>query len=252
MKRTKIYGWKRDLPDFRDYKFGYTYVPKDLPSKVDLRRFFPVAYNQGSLGSCTAQAIAAACQYELVQHKGKAGSFTPSRLFIYYNERYLENTIPYDAGSTLRSGVKSLNKWGFCEEELYPYIIKDFVKKPSQKVYEAAYPRRIYQYGRVNQDRESLCFNLADSQPIVFGFAVYESFESKKVGSSGVVPFPKSDESCLGGHAVTLVGYDKNKQVYIFRNSYGSKWGDNGYGYLPFSYVENASLAGDFWVIKAL
>ena len=61
---------------------------------------------------------------------------------------------------------------------------------------------------------------------------------------------PDRSERMLGGHAVLLVGYDDNKQLYKFRNSYGTGWGVEGYGYLPYQYVEHPQLAGDFWIVR--
>ena len=84
---------------------------------------------------------------------------------------------------------------------------------------------------------------------MVFGFTVYESFESPEVASTGVVPYPKRGESVLGGHAVCIAGYDAARKVFIVRNSYGDQWGKAGYFEMPFKYVTSKSLASDFWVI---
>jgi len=86
--------------------------------------------------------------------------------------------------------------------------------------------------------------------PVVFGISVYESFESEKVAKTGIVPLPENTERMLGGHAIVLVGYDNEKKLFIFRNSWGEQWGDKGYGYLPFEYVCDANLASDFWVVN--
>lgn len=202
-------------------------------------------------GNCTAQAIAAACEYEWLQHK-RGVDFIPSRLFIYYNERWLENTIPYDSGASLRDGMKAINKWGFCKEQLWPYMVPKFAVKPSDQAYRDGATKRVYQYSRVPQVRNTLCGALAAAQPITFGIAVYESFLKDNVENTGVVPMPSVNERFLGGHAILLVGYNNSVQSYIFRNSYGEGWGAKGYGLLPFSYVENPDLAGDFWAIKAV
>ena len=251
MEEHREYGWIRDLPDFRDYYAGLPFAPVSLPEKFDLRQYFPTPFDQGKLGSCTAQAIAGACDYEWRQHK-KGASFVPSRLYIYYNERWIEGTINQDSGAMIRDGFKSLNLYGFCNETLWPYVVARFKEKPSQPCYDDGAKRKTNYYARVNQDRNSLCSILTNNQPIVFGFSVYESFTTAQVRKTGYVPMPRSNERQLGGHAVLMVGYDNAKQCYIFRNSYGTSWGEKGYGYLPFSFVENRNLADDFWILKKL
>jgi C1A family cysteine protease len=248
---SNAYGWKRDLPDIRDHYF--TLAPAQYPQKLDLRIYFPAPYDQGRLGSCTAQAIAGAFDYEWRQHK-KGPSFVPSRLFIYYNERWIEGTVNQDSGAYIRDGFKAMNQWGVANETLWPYVISKFAVKPGQNVYADGAQRKTltHQYARINQDRNTLCSILATNQPIVFGFSVYESYETATVRRTGYVPLPRSNERQLGGHAVLMIGYDTARQVYIFRNSYSSNWGDKGYGYLPFSYVENKNLAADFWILKTL
>lgn len=247
------FGWKKDQPDFRDFRYGVTIAPMALPPVADMSGHpcMPPVYNQGACSSCTANAIGGALQYEWRQHQ-KGPDFVPSRLFIYYNERWLDGDVPYDNGATLRNGMKAINKWGFAKETLWPYVIKNFAKKPPVVAYSDGERRKVYQYSRVNQTRNDLCGALAANQPIVFGFAVYSSFDSRTVSKTGVVPMPKASERRLGGHAVLLVGYDMTRNLYMFRNSYGTTWGQKGYGYLPFEYLENGDLASDFWVVKSL
>jgi C1A family cysteine protease len=243
------YGWIRDLPDQRDYTYLLPQQPFFLAPYYNMKDKMPPVYNQGKLGSCTAQAIAGALHYEWIQHK-KPNPFIPSKLYIYYNERYLEGSINQDRGAMIRTGMKAINNWGFCKETLCPYIISKFAVRPTDEAYSDGGTRRVFQYARAQQDRNFLQTTLSGDQPVVFGFSVYESFN--RVGSSGIVPMPAMSERQLGGHAVLLVGYDNSRQLYCFRNSYGSGWGDRGYGYLPFAYVENSNLAHDFWVVKSV
>src|SRR4051812_16965636 len=91
------YGWMPDLPDNRDHLYAAPLLKlRRLPPKVDLRKSCPPVYNQGDIGSCTANAIAAALQFD--RRKQKLAEFIPSRLFIYYNERSMEHSIPLDNG----------------------------------------------------------------------------------------------------------------------------------------------------------
>lgn len=239
-------GWKRDIPDFRDRKYTYTYDPRDIPEKIDLRELMTPVYDQGQLGSCTAQAIAAALEYEWQENR-KTPVFLPSRLFIYYNERLLEDTIEIDGGAMLRTGMKVINKFGFCDERLWAYDITRYKESPTETAYDAADDNIVYDYARVTQSRKAICATLAKKQPIVCGFAVYNSIE--RAHSNGMIPMPSFFDRMRGGHAILLVGYDMEKKHYIFRNSWGERWGHAGYGYLPFDYIEDPDLAGDFWAI---
>jgi hypothetical protein len=105
------YGWTRDLPDARDFTYGAPLIrfPQGLPPSVDLRTEFSPVYDQGQLGSCTANAIAGAIEFD--QRKQGTKEFTPSRLFIYYNERVMERTVNQDAGAQIRDGIKSVATW---------------------------------------------------------------------------------------------------------------------------------------------
>ena len=91
---------------------------------------------------------------------------------------------------------------------------------------------------------------LASGFPFVFGFTVYESFESNAVASSGIVPMPAPNEKIVGGHAVVLVGYNDAVDRFRVRNSWGTRWGQKGYFEMPYLYVTSGSLASDFWVVQ--
>jgi C1A family cysteine protease len=244
---TKRYTWRRDLPDQRDYQLGLKAVAK-LPSKVDLTPQMPAICDQGELGSCTACAGGGAFHYTLIKENKPA--YTPSRLFIYYNERVLDNTVKYDAGSSIRTCMKALNKYGAANESVWPYLIPKFKTKPTVGVYTDGAKHQVTEYLSVKQDLASLKTTLSQGYPVVFGFSVYSSFETAAVATTGTVPLPKKTESLLGGHAVVLVGYDDATARFTVRNSWGTEWGKNGYFTMPYSYVTNPGLAGDFWTIK--
>lgn len=243
----RMYGWRPDLPDHRDHLYSAPLAGVVLPVKVDLRPGCPAPYDQGQLGSCTANAIAGALEFD--QIKQKLPEATPSRLFIYYNERVMEHSVSEDAGAAIRDGVKSVNKQGACAELLWSYDISQFTTKPSVTCYTAAKQHRTVSYQRVLQNLTQLKSCLASGYPVIFGFTVYESFESNAVANTGIVPMPGYHESVLGGHAVLCVGYDDASQRFIVRNSWGT-WGDGGYCYMPYAYLLSSSLASDFWTIK--
>lgn len=241
-KTNKWYGWIPDLPDNRDLFFRASKaIP--LPDRVDLREtsLFADIYDQGALGSCTANAIASGFTYALNKQIGPSleaqglPNFKPSRLFIYYNERVMIGTVASDSGAMIRDGIKSLVKQGACAEKLWPYSDgpTKFKRKPTVKCYSEAKNHQLLKYQRCLSPL-AIQQALAVGYPVVSGFTVYESFEGEQVAKSGEVPLPGEDEDVLGGHAILIVGYDKTKNYFIVRNSWGEDWGDKGHCYMPF------------------
>ena len=256
------YGWSPDLPDQRDYVYAAPLRRLGrLPARTDLRAQCPAVYDQGLIGACTANAIAAAIEFDLI--KQKAADFIPSRLFIYYNERAMEHTVPLDNGAQLRDGIKSVNQLGVCPESQWPYVptpanpgtnLWPIGAKPAQKppstCYREALNHQVVSYQRVDRDLVQMKGCLAAGYPFVFGFTVYESFESATVKRTGVLNLPSVSEGVVGGHAVLAVGYDDAAKRFIVRNSWGAKWGQQGYFTIPYKYLLTASLARDFWTIR--
>lgn len=245
---TAWYGWKHSNPDFRDLQYKPRVVK--LPSKVDWRtsEFMPEIWNQDALGSCVAHSTCAAFEFEL--NRQKLPDFDSSRLFVYYNGRFIEGTTDYDSGLYVRDGLKSISKFGTPTSILYPYNIEDFTNKPDDTIYTEALKNRAIQYLSVKQDLTAIKTALSQGYLVVFGFSVYESFESDTVSETGIVPLPTKNEYLLGGHSVVICGYDTTKQRFICRNSWNVDWGMQGYFTMPFSYVLNKNLSGDFWIIK--
>jgi C1A family cysteine protease len=249
VRETRWYGWRPDLPDARDLMF----VPRPqvigaLPPRADLRAQMPKVYDQGNLGSCTANAIGAALQF--TQIKQGVPNFTPSRLFIYYNERVMEDSVASDAGAEIRDGVKSVSRQGAPPEVLWPYVIAKFKRKPTPAAFKAALAHQSISYQRVTRDLAHMKSCLAEGFPYVFGFSVYDGFESDECAKTGVLNVPGKDEQVLGGHAVLAVGYDDATQRFIVRNSWGESWGQKGYFTMPYGYMTNRGLCSDFWTIR--
>lgn len=249
-KDRAFFGWIPDTPDNRDVVFKLPKKLKKLPPKVDLRSNDVIIFDQGSLGSCTANAISTAFIYNLI--KQEEPMFVPSRLFVYYNTRLLEGNVDRDSGATLRNTVKSINKVGLCEEPFWPYDIKKFKSKPSPKSYSDAEGNKAIKYERLNRSLYDFKSCLVAGFPFVCGFAVYESFQSREVAKTGKMPMPGPNETSYGGHAVLVVGYDDETQCFIVRNSWGTKWGDKGHFYMPYEYLLNRNLSDDFWVIHKI
>ena len=245
------YGWVRDLPDARDHIYSAPHAALTRPpAKVDLTPGMPAVYDQGALGSCTANALAGAFEFDL--GKQRLADFVPSRLFIYYNERVIESTVGSDSGAQLRDGVKSLAKQGVCTESEWPYDIPKFADKPAATLYQKALANRIVSYQRVTQTVAQLRGCLAAGYPFVVGFTVYQSFESQQVAETGVVPMPVAGEEILGGHAVAVVGYDEASQRFRARNSWGAGWGQAGYFTIPYAYLADSGLAADCWTLRTV
>jgi len=249
-RKIKKFGWVPDLPDARDHVYSAP-IPLmgAMPTKVDLRPSSPPVLNQGQLGSCTANSIANAHRFDqMKQAKGK--SFPPSRLFIYYNERDMEGTVNEDAGAMIRDGIKSIAQLGVCDEAEWPYNIAKFTNKPTATCYKDALEHQALSYQRVTQTLSQMKGCLASGFPFVFGFTVYESFESPAVAKSGNVDLPAPGEKVLGGHAVLCVGYDDTKQRFTVMNSWGTDWGQKGFFTIPYAYLTDDNLASDFWTVR--
>ena len=194
---------------------------------------------------------AAAVQFDRMKQKAKP-AFNPSRLFIYYNERVIEHSVGTDSGAQIRDGIKSIAKQGVCSEKTWPYDIQKFTDKPPTAAYKEAQQYRAVQYQRVARSLSQFRGCLAEGYPFVFGFTVYDSFESNAVAHSGVVPMPGPGESVLGGHAVLAVGYDDASQRFIVRNSWGAGWGQKGYFTMPYAYLTETNLSDDFWTVRVI
>ncbi|HEX9094980.1 MAG TPA: C1 family peptidase [Candidatus Dormibacteraeota bacterium] len=248
-RKIARYGWIPDLPDERDHIYA---APPQflsaLPPSTDLRPQCPGVYDQGMLGSCTANAIGGAIEFDRL--KQKLTDFVPSRLFIYYNERIIEGTVGSDSGAQIRDGIKTVASQGVCPEPEWPYDITKFTQKPPAKAYADAATDRAVSYQSLIQDLNQMKGCLASGYPFVFGFTVYESFESAAVAQSGHAPMPAPSERAIGGHAVMAVGYEDANQWFVVRNSWGPGWGLAGYFTLPYSYLIQSSLSSDFWTIR--
>lgn len=246
------YGWIPDVPDQRDHLYAAPVVHlKALPQAVDLRKQCPPVYDQGELGSCTANAIGGAIQFERAKQKKKP-DFVPSRLFIYYNERVMEHSVASDNGAMIRDGIKSVAKQGVCPEPEWPYAIDKFAAKPPAKCFSDAKSYQALEYLRLPQVLNQLKGCLTSGYPFVFGFSVYEGFESDEVAKTGVLGMPGPKEKLLGGHAVLAVGFDDSKQVFLVRNSWGADWGMKGYFTMPYGYLTDPNLADDIWTIRVM
>ncbi|MBI2399073.1 MAG: cysteine protease [Xanthomonadales bacterium] len=266
-------GWQREIPDFRDYTSETESVAtllsksgplkrtlKGAPTVVDLRAFCSPVEDQEQLGSCTAHAGIGMLEY--FERRAFGNHLDASRLFLYKVTRQLLG-FAGDDGAYLRDTMKALVLFGVPPEKYWPYQQQRFNDEPSAFCFAYAQSYQTIEYYRldspstpggslINKIRSSLAAGL----PAMFGFTVYSSMPPLGDGK-GEVPFPGAGDRVEGGHAVLAVGYDDKKQIgkckgaLLIRNSWSESWGEGGYGWLPYKYVE-AGLATDFWtMVKA-
>ncbi len=207
-------------------------------------------YNQKSLNSCTSNAIAAAVEFDLMKEKHKRVIF-PSRLFLFYNSRAIERTERSDQGVYVRDAIKAVARHGDCPEMMWPYIEKKFATRPPKKCYDSALRYRAVRYYRIHRKLDDMRACLASGYPFVLGFLAHEKFRDV-VKRTGRLDMPARGEAVIGKHAVLAVGYDDTHQRIFVRNSWGRRWGLQGYFSMPYEYLLKEDLSADFWTIRVV
>jgi len=249
-KTRNMWGWVRDLPDHRDAMYaGPPKIIRKIPSDIDLRPHCSKVENQEDLGSCSANASTSAMEFLYNRLKKPAVDF--SRLFVYYATRVWVEDVPAqeDSGCMIRNVMKALATYGACHEEKWPYNVDNYCDQPSEIAKNDALEHQILRYCRLS-NLKSLKICLAEGYPITGGFMVPSSIDDPKTTETGIVKYPKSNENFVGGHAVLFIGFNDKTKLVAFQNSWGTSWGDKGFGYLPYDFFDNG-LANDFWTIRS-
>lgn len=281
-------GWIPDRPDCRDFtpetplvvdqlknvhglhlskRSKKTEKPLKVPVSIDLSSYCSPIEDQKSLGACTAHAAIGLLEYFEQRAYGKY--IDGSRLFLYKVSRKLLMWTG-DTGAYLRTAMQALAAFGTPPEKYYPYIISKFEEEPSAFCYSFAQSYKGLKYYRLDSGNTtptaaiaSMKKNMAAGLPSMFGFTCYQSALDQSNTNGGAIPYPKNTDTVVGGHAVIAIGYDDKKVIvnkddnskttgaFMIRNSWGTEWGKDGYGWLPYKYFENR-LAEDIWsLVKA-
>lgn len=239
-------GTRPDRPDPRDRHFRPSL--SRLPAHVDLSRYCGPVFTQRRILSCSANALASALM--LIRNRAGTPIKRPSRLFMYYNSRALLGQARRDAGTTIRSAIKALARYGACTETLWPYVIGNVLRKPSRACYDRSDVRTIV-YERIRRDIDHLHACLAQGDPFVFGIQAYvQPFTAAK--DSAFLRLPAKGSTLCGGHALVAVGYDRKKKAVLARNSLGPSYGRDGFFWVDQRYFTDPDLSYDFWRITAV
>lgn len=259
-------GWRPSLPDQRDFRYQVPrHVSASMPDALDLNNPpLPFPFNpsldQSDLGRCGPTTLVE----DILHRQFKSGipMVMQSCLFLYWVTRYLQDTVNEDSGVDNRTMLKAFARFGNCDESTWRDVNEQFRVKPSQAAFDQAAGRIPFiKYEAVTQDRPTMMGCLADGKPFILGFTVYDSMLTPQIEQTGIIPYPSIRDSVKGGHDALAIGYNSTDQMKLgiparhlkFKNHWyrspGVPWGDGGYGYMPLSYAESSSLAGDFWTV---
>ena len=258
LRLGRKYNLKPAVVTGHEKKFGikhHTVSAENLPIQFDLRTAFPECIpnilDQGQLGTCASNELSNALRFCLA--KEKVNIFQPSRLFLYYFGRlFEESSVTEDTGTSISGLCGAVTKYGVCSENNWGYDITKYTIQPCRPAVMAAHTHTPgYTFLQVPQDLTHMKQALFSGSSIVIGIQVYDSFESDTVAQTGIVPMPNiTNEKYLGGHAVQIFSYNDNTQTFGMMNSWGTNWGQKGYFTIPYSYLLDPNLSGDFCTIQ--
>jgi C1A family cysteine protease len=213
-----------------------------VPPSYDFSESMAPCYDQGQTNSCTANAACGAVQF--IENDPN----TPARMFVYYNERVIQNTTNQDDGATMGCSIQSLKTYGVCDETYWPFDQQDLFQKPTDQAYAVAKKDLLIDAYSVSTP-EQIKSCISQRIPIIFGMNVYSFMESANMAHNGYLQMPSATDTYLGGHALLICGYDDSTKYYKIRNSWGTSWGLNGYFYAPYDYINNPNLTNGFYAV---
>ncbi len=270
-------GWIPDIPSSRDYsiehgsikplleKLKVVDIETDIPHKTDLREWFSPIEQQGFMNSCTAHTGTALMEY--FQQRAYGKSIKASRLFLYKTARNLLQ-LKGNTPVHLRTIMEAMTLFGLLPEKYWPFEHDKLDEEPTAFCYAYADNYKAVKYFKVdtpNCQPEELLKRIklliAGGIPAMFGFSIFSSMSDKEANKSGKIPFPGQSDMIQGGHALIAAGYDDTLEIHhpddknnpttgaiLIRNSWGTVWGDSGYGWMPYKYI-TAGLTKDWWVL---
>ena len=235
-------GLRRSSNDPRDYEYKLK-VPMNIKLPLQHEIIPRAIYNQGDIGSCSANAI---CN-QIMGLKDYTDNTYPSRLYQYYNSRLLEGNIKEDTGATYRSAYKALSKFGFCDEKLCEYDTKQYKVEPSKECYDTANKSLIKKYQSLIPSIYAIEYAISQNLIVTFGTIIYDNFNDYDK-TDFIIPYPKGGQ--LGGHAICICAYDHSKRLFKIVNSWGPEWGINGTAWMHYDHVIDQNYSFDFWTIS--
>ena len=186
----------------------------NLPDKLDLRSNLQGVRDQGSQGTCVAQSIACMKEWQEKTQVNLSEYMSPQ--FVYNNR----SNYP-SPGMYCSNAMKILNTLGCCTEYNYHYGTTEPIPKPAM---DEALRYKVKSYAQITT-LVGVQTALYKNGPCIVAFPAYNYGPQFWVKGA--------NDKLIGGHCVTIVGYDKEK--FIIRNSWGTKWNDGGYTYYPYS-----------------
>jgi len=225
----------------------------EVPEKVDLRKYMTAVEDQSQTNSCCANAVAGAYEYINKRQAMQRGDSIAdiSRMFIYYVGRKKDqqsfgedfSVQPKDEGMTLGGAISALEMKGACLEKNWPFELSRVNARPSPDCFNEAVQFKISESKKVPVDLDAMRECLAEGMPIIFGLKLTAQFFRPLPGGGIQTPDPNDPQSSEHGlHAMLIVGYNDRQEVFIVRNSWGTSWGDRGYGYVPYDYICNSNF----------
>ena len=234
----------RLMHDIEEIPLEETYRPiNSIPSAHDFRNDFTAIKDQGSQGACTAFALVSI--YESILKKNSRKEYDLSEPFVYFNARKNNNASISDTGSSLYGSLLAMTKKGVCLETEFPYSSNNFQTEPSAEAYESGESRLVKKALNVEPKLDDLRSAIAQGYPVAFSLKVYNSFSKGFDSNTGFISRPTNEEIAsneFGYHAMVACGYSDAQKVFIVRNSWGGKFGDKGYCYIPYSYFTDTNL----------